>query len=53
MIFVAPPSIFSHHLFNNPDVNTSLSLAADMFLETSISGVSKKITSAIDESLSQ
>jgi len=48
-----PPSLSSHHpaLLNAP---ARLSLAADIFLkEASISEVSKKIPSAVDESLSK
>lgn len=41
-------------MLNTPDVNARLSLAADIFLkEASISEVSKKIASAVDESLSK
>jgi len=41
-------------VLNTPDVNVRLSLAADIFLkEASISEVSKKIASAVDESLSK
>lgn len=41
-------------MLNTPDVNARLSLAADIFLkEASISDVTKKIASAVDESLSK
>jgi len=41
-------------VLNTPDVNARLSLAADIFLkEASISDVTKKIASAVDESLSK
>jgi len=40
-------------LLNNPDVNARLSLAVAIFLNASISEVSNKIASAIDESLSK
>ena len=56
--FFVIPFSFSHTVrlavLNTPDVNARLCLVADIFLkEASISEVSKKIASAVDESLSK
>ena len=49
------PLVHCNHLavFNNPNVNICLSLAANIVFEASIFEVSNKIASAVDELLSQ